>query len=233
MFVRWSNTISTHFTVANGVKQGGVISPILFNIYMDKLSIALNSSGIGGYLGNVFLNHLCYADDLCLISLSSTGMQQLLNICQNYAMDQQLLYNGSKSHSLCFKSKSIKITQPSFYLNLLKIPIVENCRYLGITISTKNSDLDLKRQMRKIYANTNLLLRKFSKCSVDVKCYLFKTYCSNLYCAPMWFDCTKTALKKLKVAYNNSLRRFMILPWRNSASEMFANLGIQSFDELL
>ena len=85
----------------------------------------------------------------------------------------------------------------------------------------------------KIYANTNLLLRKFSKCSVDVKCYLFKTSCSNLYCAPMWFDCTKTALKKLKVAYNNSLRRFMILPWRNSASEMFANLGIPSFDELL
>ena len=102
-------------------------------------------------------------------------------------------------------------------------------RYLGITISTKNSDLDIKRQMKTIYANTNLLLGKFSKCSVDVKCYLFKTYCSNLYCAPMWFDCTKTALKKLKVAYNNSLRRFMILPWRNSASEMFANLSIPSF----
>ena len=49
----------------------------------------------------------------------------------------------------------------------------------------------------------------------------------------MWFDCTKTAFKKLKVVYNNSLQRFMILPWRNSASEMFANLSIQSFDELL
>ena len=72
----------------------------------------------------------------------------------------------------------------------MKILIVESYRYLGITISTKNSDLDLKRQMRKIYANTNLLLRKFSKCSVEVKCYLFKIYCSNLYCAPMWFDCT-------------------------------------------
>ena len=37
----------------------------------------------------------------------------------------------------------------------------------------------------------------------------------------------------LKVAYNNSLRRFMGLPWRNSASEMFVNLNIRSFDELL
>ena len=80
MFVRWGSTVSTHFTVANGVKQGEVISPILFIIYMymDKPSITLNSSGIGGYLGNVFLNHLCYADDLRLISLSSTEMQQLI-----------------------------------------------------------------------------------------------------------------------------------------------------------
>ena len=54
-----------------------------------------------------------------------------------------------------------------------------------------------------------------------------------MYCAPMWFDCNKTALKKLKVAYNNSLRRFMGLPWLNSASEMFVNLNIRSFDELL
>ena len=160
-------------------------------------------------------------------------MQQLLNICQSYAIKQQLLYNGSKSFTLCFKSKAIKIKQPSFFLNELEIPMVEHCRYLGITISTKNSDLDIKRQMRKIHVNANLLLRKFSRCSVEVKCYLFKTYCSNLYCAPMWFDCTKTALKKLKVAYNNSLRRFMGLPWRNSASEMFVNLNIRSFDELL
>ena len=57
MFVRWGNTISAHFTVANDVKQGGVISPILLNIYMDKFSVALNSSGVGEYLGNIFLNH--------------------------------------------------------------------------------------------------------------------------------------------------------------------------------
>ena len=53
----------------------------------------------------------------------------------------------------------------------------------------------------------------------------------------MLFDCTKTALKKLKVAYNNRrlehIRRFMGLPWHNSASEMFVNLNIKSFGEML
>ena len=49
----------------------------------------------------------------------------------------------------------------------------------------------------------------------------------------MWFDCTKVALKMLKIVYNNSLRRFVFLPWRNSATEMFVNLRIHSFDEML
>ena len=53
--------------------------------------------------------------------------------------------------------------------------------------------------MRKCYANAYTLLRKFVKCSPDVKCYLFKTYCCNLYCTPFWYDSTKAAMKNLKV----------------------------------
>ena len=68
-----------------------------------------------------------------------------------------------------------------------------------------------------------MLLRKF------VKCYLFKTYCCNLYCAPFWYDSTKTAMKNMKVAYNNSLCRQLGLPSYNSASSMFVNLIKYSF----
>ena len=81
---------------------------------MDDLIIALNNSGIGGFLGDAFLNHLCYAGDICLISLSSSGMQQLLNICQNYATNHQLLYNGAKSFSLCFKTTPLKLNTHLF-----------------------------------------------------------------------------------------------------------------------
>ena len=87
MCIRWGNSTSPDFLIDNGVKQGRIISNISLNIYMDDLSIHLNSSGIGGYLGTAFINHLCYADDLCLISLSSIGMQQLLHICNEYAAE--------------------------------------------------------------------------------------------------------------------------------------------------
>ena len=76
----------------------------------------LNSSGIGDYLGDAFLNHLCYADDLCLTSLSSSGMQQLSHICNEYAAEHQLIYNKSQSFSLCFKRKDLKIISPTFFL---------------------------------------------------------------------------------------------------------------------
>ena len=67
---------------------------------MDGLSISLNSSNIGGHVGVNLLNHLCYADDMCLISLSSAGMQRLLNIGNYYAEQHSLPYKKNKSYSM-------------------------------------------------------------------------------------------------------------------------------------
>ena len=84
--------------------------------------------GIGGYIGTSFVNNFCYANDLCLISLSSRGMQHSLNICKEYAFTHKLLYNGSKSFALCFKKNTLKVSSPSFYLDQMNIPTAEQCR---------------------------------------------------------------------------------------------------------
>ena len=78
MGIIWGNTFSSLFSVSNGVKQGGILSPALFNIYMDGLSTSLNSSNIGGHIGGNLLHHLYYANGMCLISLSSAGMPVLV-----------------------------------------------------------------------------------------------------------------------------------------------------------
>ena len=151
---------------------------------MDQLSIQLNRSGIEGDIGDHLINHLYYANDFCLISLSSAGMQSLLDICNSNAIEHALNY------SKCFKPKHIKFSRPCFYLNRLEIPRVDQCKYLGI----KNCDIDLKRQIRKFYTNIIILPRKFANCSPDVKCTLFKYFCSNMYCSTMWYNGTVTVM---------------------------------------
>ena len=110
MHIRWGNTTTSLFCVSNVVKQGTILSPVLFNVYMNQLSVKLNASNIGGDIGGVLVNHLCYTDDICLISLSSARMQQLLNICDTYAKEYDLLYNGSKSYSLCLNLNVLYLT---------------------------------------------------------------------------------------------------------------------------
>ena len=75
-------------------------------------------------------------------------MQELLNICKEYASEHKLIYNRSKSFALCFKLNALNVSSLYFF-DQMKIPTVEQCRYLGITISVKNSDMDIKRQMKK------------------------------------------------------------------------------------
>ena len=151
----------------------GNLSPILFNVYMDDLSVSLNSSNIVGRIGNIFLNHLCYADKLCLIRLSSVGMQKLLGICSKYAIDHSYTMT-KKLFSLCFIPGTLKFGRPALYImDDLQIPNVSERKYLGTIICQKNCDLDIKRQMRKfMLILINMLLRRFSKCSTLVKCYL-------------------------------------------------------------
>ena len=96
MFIPCGNSYSYKFYVTNGVKQGGILSPALFNVYINNLSVSLNQSGIDGSLGDNLVNHVCYGDHLCLIALSYSVLQHLLDLCNLYATNHHLSYNAMK-----------------------------------------------------------------------------------------------------------------------------------------
>ena len=66
--VLWAGLVSDYFPISNGVKQGGVISSVLFCVYMDDLLLRLASGGVGCYLGLHFIGALAYADDIVLLA---------------------------------------------------------------------------------------------------------------------------------------------------------------------
>ena len=90
---------------------------------MDDLIVALNNSGIGGYLGDAFLNHLCYADDICLISLSSDNVVRYYIVYSMYGFVTFYAYLFS---SICVIMKITlfsKLYYLVIYMNKLVIQI--------------------------------------------------------------------------------------------------------------
>ena len=89
------------FHVTNGIRQGGILSPYLFNIVMDDLSKRLNETKVGCQAGGILITHLTYADDMVLIAPSARALQKLLDICGNFARKMISTYKFEHVLSVC------------------------------------------------------------------------------------------------------------------------------------
>ena len=67
MRIRWNDSVSDYFTISNGVEQGGVLSPVLFSIYLDQLIAHFRHLGMGCYMNGLFTGVFIYADDITLL----------------------------------------------------------------------------------------------------------------------------------------------------------------------
>ena len=161
------------------------------------------------------------------------GLQKLLNICASYAIEHDIIYNVKKTQCMVVPSTKFKLENtPRVFLNGTKLQYVDSYKYLGMFIHVRNDDLDIVRQLKCVILRTNILMRTFSSCSVEVKLFLFQSYCSNFYCSHLWYNFTKVQMNKLRITYNNAMRRLFNLHFRCSASEMFANCNIHSLDAM-
>ena len=105
MCVKWGNCMSDYYYVSNGVRQGGILSLKLYSVYVDDLSDYLVKSQIGCQIDNVCVNHVTYADDICLMAPSPAALQKLINIGYDFSLQNNLTLNSSKSFCMVFKPR--------------------------------------------------------------------------------------------------------------------------------
>jgi hypothetical protein len=161
--VTWNGSCSNFFKVYNGVKQGAIISPILFCIYIDGLLRKLEQSRVGCFMGKFFVGALAYADDLTLLAPTPRSLRRLLTICEEYASEFDIIFNGAKSKCLFITPSNYNVhafgSNPIFTINGQVIEYVNQYPHLGHIISVNWDDThDITQRRNKLCGQINSVL---------------------------------------------------------------------------
>ncbi|XP_045457309.1 uncharacterized protein LOC123667459 [Melitaea cinxia] len=186
--ISWAGSLSEPYRLECGVRQGGVTLPKLFSLYVNRLIEELSSIKVGCSIDGTFVNNISYADDMVLLSPSIKALRKLLGICERYAVAHGLRYNPEKSEMLVFKAgNKCYPTVPSVTISGTSLKIVTKFKYLGHWVNADQSDdMDMERERRALAVRSNMLIRRFAKCTNEVKITLFRAYCQSFYTCSLW-----------------------------------------------
>lgn len=167
--VRVNSKITNFFPITLGVKQGDNLSPSLFKIFINDLPDYLNSATDSVYINSNPVKCLMYADDIILLSSTAEGLQQELDILQQYCNDWCLCVNTSKTKIIVF-NKAGRLSKAKFYLDDVELECVSEYKYLGVTFCSSGSfSLAQKQLYQKALKSFFKLRKNFISLNPDVK----------------------------------------------------------------
>ena len=232
--VKWGNHFSDWFAVTAGVRQGRVLSPDFYSIYVDDLIEILKSAHKGCYYWKRFVAALFYADDMAIIAPSIKGIVALLNLCGEYCMEWDISLNAKKSRLMSFGRK-VEVSHV-ITLDGSKIDWAEEWTYLGITLkSGKLFNCSVTERIQKFYRCTNAILRIDGHSNDTVMLHLLETHCVPIlsYAMEIVHVANRDERRQLRVAYNSIFRKIFDYRWSESVTALQRFLGRPTWEQLV
>ena len=200
--VKINDMITPAIKTMMGVRQGCVLSPLLFNIYMADFPKSLPQN-VGVQLSDDYsINCLLWADDIILLSETEEGLNALLKELKSYSDLNQLKVNTDKTKCMIF-NKTGRLIHRNFYLGSKRLENVRSYKYLGLIITPsgeiKTALDDLRSRALKAYMALKNKLGVCFKDHVDDTTQLFDSLVKPilLYGSDFW-GC-------LKLPHNNPI----------------------------
>ena len=131
--------ISKPFESSVGMKQGCVLSPLLFNMFLSDLPDIFGINCDAVCINDIDINCLMYADDIVIFSETANGLQSCLNALSEYCTKWQLTVNLDKTKIIIFNKGGHRISKYEFHLNGTIVEIVQMYTYLGIPFTSCGS----------------------------------------------------------------------------------------------
>jgi len=208
----WLDSKSEYFDCLNGVKQGGVLSPLLFTIYMDVLLDKLQKNGVGCWLQNQFFGCLCYADDLCLLCPSVTGLQKMLHICEEFGKEYNIIFNASKTQCIKFNRAKTKDDLNIVFDGKL-LEWTDKLKYLGNWLQYNLSeDTEISHKRGELIGATNNIIANLHFLDRKTLSYVFNTFACHFYGSQAW-SLNDKYIENFFTTWNKCVRRLWKLPY--------------------
>ena len=209
MRTRWRGQFSDSFKTCNGIRQGGVISPVLFCIYIDELLLRLAEKGSGCWIGKHFYGALGYADDLTLLAPSVTGLRELLRICEDFAVEYSVNYNAEKTVCMLFSKRDV--FKPSVKLCGTELKWVQSVKHLGTYLDDNMSEeTEIRKKKQDLIQRVNYIVSTLGDCDDQVVKTIFNSKCAHFYGCQSW-NLTDNRVKEFQVMWNRCVRRILRL----------------------
>lgn len=204
--VKVGNKLTESFTSHIGVRQGDVLSPNIFKIFLNDFSIYLEENSVPVSLNRKNIYSLLYADDLVLIAERASDLQNKLCLLERYCKKWCLQVNTTKTKVIIF-NKAGKIINEKFSINDCNIECVKHYKYLGIWMTSSGSFKEARTQLYNKAMKANFKLYKdlnSSDPSVKTSLHLFDHMIKPilLYGSEIWGTPSRAILHKNKELYD-------------------------------
>ena len=232
--VKWDGHLGDWFSISAGVRQGGVLSPDFYNIYVNNLICILKSSGIGCYMSNTFAAALFYADDICILAPSLKGLQKLLDLCRNYCTEWDICLNPKKTKNMYFGKRTELKTKLS--IDGAEIDWVTEWKYLGVVLkSGPTFGCSVVEKVKSFYRALNSILRVEGRSDDKVLLRLVEAHCIPIltYAIEVTYVADEDERRSLRVAYNSVFRQIYGYRLRDSVTDKQHSLGRLTWEELI
>jgi len=226
--VKWGHVLSHFYELKTGVRQGGVLSPLLFSIFMDRLASAVNKEKLGCRIGISCCAIFMYADDVILLAPTVHALQTLVNICEAELNYLDMAINVRKSACLRFGSR-YKNTCANVLVAGQHIEWVNSARYLGVYFeSSFRFKCTFTRNKANFYRSFNSIYGKIAhNASEEVLFELIRTKCVPVLLYGVEFcPLNSSDIHSLQFTMNKILFKIYGALSKDSFNDICDNFGI-------
>jgi len=241
--VRHGGKLSSFFPYDIGVRQGCILSPIIFNLFINELHAIIHKN-VGDLSGikvaDLVIFVLLYADDVVLVADSPDDLSILLRSLEEFCASSSMSVNVKKTKVVIFFQSRAVLPPPLFVFDHKPLEVVREYKYLGCFFDEKLSfshhvDVAISRAEKASFSLFQRLLQlKNMKMSMKLRLYQALVLSVLLYNVEVWGPCiSKGDLKKLEKFHTSCLRRLLMVGPKFPVAAVYWLLGVLDIESLI